>query len=154
MAPTQSWRDDPVCQAVERAVQAGIVVVASAGNHGQTHDGRLVLGSVTSPGISPYAITVGALRTQGTVDRSDDTVAPWSSKGPTMIDHLIKPDLVAPGSKIVSLMVPGSTLAHAVPRAPVIGQGEERLLPAERHQPGGGDGERRGGPAARVASRS
>ena len=47
-----------------------------------TEDGKTVLGSVTSPGISPYAITVGALRTQGTVDRSDDEVAPWSSKGP------------------------------------------------------------------------
>ena len=115
MSPTQSWRDDPVCQAVERAVKAGIVVVASAGNRGETDDGRQVLGSVTSPGISPYAITVGALRTQGTVDRSDDTIAPWSSKGPTLIDHLIKPDLVAPGSRVLSLMVPGSTLARQYP---------------------------------------
>ncbi len=64
MAPTQSYKDDPVCQAVERAVKAGIVVVVSAGNYGQAPDGRIILGSVTSPGISPYAITVGALRTQ------------------------------------------------------------------------------------------
>ena len=42
-APTQSYKDDPLCQAVERAVKAGIVVVASAGNHGQTPDGKLVL---------------------------------------------------------------------------------------------------------------
>ena len=65
-APTQSYKDDPICLAVERAVKAGLVVVASAGNYGQTPDGKLVFGSVTSPGISPYAITVGALRTQGT----------------------------------------------------------------------------------------
>jgi serine protease AprX len=110
MAPTQSWRDDPVCQAVERAVRAGLVVVASAGNYGQTEDGRTILGGVTSPGISPFAITVGALRTNGTVDPSDDYVAPWSSKGPTSVDRLIKPDLVAPGSKVVSLMSPGSAL--------------------------------------------
>ena len=34
MAPTQSYRDDPLCQAVERAARAGLVVVASAGNYG------------------------------------------------------------------------------------------------------------------------
>ena len=123
MAPTQSYKDDPVCQAVERAVRAGIVVVVSAGNYGQTPDGKIMLGSVTSPGISPYAITVGALRTNGTVDRDDDYVAPWSSKGPTHKDHLIKPDLVAPGSKIVSLLSPGSTLAKKYPERQVLGEG-------------------------------
>ena len=40
MAPTQSYRDDPLCQAVERAARAGLVVVASAGNYGQTEDGQ------------------------------------------------------------------------------------------------------------------
>ena len=50
MAPTQSYRDDPLCQAVERAARAGLVVVASAGNYGQTADGKTVLGSVTSRG--------------------------------------------------------------------------------------------------------
>src|SRR5687768_2580464 len=110
-APTQSYKDDPLCLAVERAVKAGLVVVASAGNYGQTDDGKLVFGSVTSPGISPYAITVGALRTQGTVDPLDDEVAPWSSKGPTLVDHIVKPDLVAPGSKIVSTAAEGSVLS-------------------------------------------
>ena len=41
---TQSYRDDPMGQAVERAVKAGIVVVASAGNRGETADGKTVLG--------------------------------------------------------------------------------------------------------------
>jgi serine protease AprX len=122
-APTQSWRFDPLCQAVERAVRAGIVVVTSAGNNGETLDHRPVMGAVTTPGISPYAITVGALRTNNTVERSDDVVAPWSSKGPTYIDHLIKPDLVAPGSRVVSLLSPGSTLARDFPERIVIGAG-------------------------------
>ena len=122
--PTQSWRYDPVCQAVERAVRAGIVVVVSAGNNGQTLDGaKQVFGSITSPGNSPYAVTVGALRTNGTADRSDDYVAPWSSKGPTYIDHVIKPDLVAPGSRVVSLLAPGSTLARENPERIVFGEG-------------------------------
>ncbi len=72
----QSYLDDPLCQAVERAARAGLVVVTSAGNLGQTEDGKTMLASVTSPGISPFAITVGAIRTQGTADRSDDALAP------------------------------------------------------------------------------
>ena len=150
MAPTQSYRDDPLCQAVERAARAGLVVVASAGNFGQTEDGRTVLGSVTSPGISPFAITVGALRTQGTADPSDDTVAPWSSRGPTKVDHIVKPDLVAPGSRIVSTAAAGGALMSQYPDRLVDGPGATRLLRDERDQHVGGGGERRGGAAAGV----
>src|SRR6266566_3872008 len=58
----QPYRDDPVCAAVERAVRAGILVVAAAGNHGEAADGRKkIIGAITSPGNSPYALTVGAL---------------------------------------------------------------------------------------------
>ena len=60
-------------------------------------------GTIASPAISPYAITVGAIRTQGTGDKSDDEVAPWSSKGPTLMADIIKPDLVAPGSESLDL---------------------------------------------------
>lgn len=127
-APTQSYKDDPLCLAVQRAVEAGIVVVASAGNYGQSPDGKLVYGSITSPGISPYAITVGALRTNDTLDRGDDEVAPWSSKGPTMIDHIVKPDLVAPGSKIVSAGVKTSTLATEHPERFLDGPGARDYL--------------------------
>ena len=76
---TQSWRDDPLCQAVERAYRAGITVVASAGNFGKAEDGRPVYGCITAPGNSPFAITVGALNTKGTPFRSDDEVASYSS---------------------------------------------------------------------------
>ena len=99
------------------------MVVASAGNYGESEDGKQVYGSITSPGISPYAITVGALRTQGTVDPSDDEVAPWSSKGPTMVDHIVKPDLVAPGSKIVSTAAAGATLMQQFPDRLIDGPG-------------------------------
>ncbi len=143
-APTQSYRDDPICQAVERAVRAGLVVVASAGNYGE-FEGKQVYGSVTSPGISPYAITVGALRTQGTVDPSDDEIAPWSSKGPTMVDHIVKPDLVAPGSKIVSTAAAGGDVDGAVSGSADRRPRRARLLLDERHEHGRGGGERGGG---------
>jgi len=106
---------DPLCQAVARAVQAGVVVVASAGNYGLTSTGAPVLGGITSPGNSPFAITVGAIDTAGTTTRADDTVAPYSSKGPTRYDLAVKPDVVAPGTKLVSLEANGSYLSKKYP---------------------------------------
>jgi serine protease AprX len=44
------------------------------------------------------------------VAREDDILAPYSAKGPTLVDQIVKPDLVAPGSFIVSLRAPGSRL--------------------------------------------
>jgi serine protease AprX len=114
---------DPLCRAVERAVAAGIVVVASAGNYGQTATGAPILGGVTSPGNSPAVITVGAVDTRGTVDRSDDVVAAYSSRGPTRFDFAVKPDVVAPGTRVVSLEVPGSYIAKTYPAWHVAGSG-------------------------------
>jgi len=113
--PIDSYVNDALCKAVAKATKAGIVVVASAGNFGQDQNGNKVYGSITSPGISPSAITVGATNTRGTDVRSDDTIAPFSSRGPTrshttdpltgavVYDNLAKPDLVAPGCRVISL---------------------------------------------------
>jgi serine protease AprX len=111
----QPSADDPICQAVERAYRAGLVVVVSAGNFGKSADGKKIYGGITTPGISPYALTVGALNTKGTSWPEDDEVASYSSRGPTLFDRLIKPDLVAPGNKIESLAAPGSTLVTKYP---------------------------------------
>jgi hypothetical protein len=62
-------------------------------------------------------LTIGAASHNGTVDRRDDTVAPFSSMGPSAIDQVQKPDLVAPGVGIESLADPGSTLFAAKPEA-------------------------------------
>jgi serine protease AprX len=115
---------DPLCQAVARAVQAGVVVVASAGNYGVTSTGQPVLGGITSPGNSPFAITVGAIDTAGTVTRSDDTVAAYSSKGPSRYDLAVKPDVVAPGTRIVSLEAQGSYLSKNYPSWHIAGAGK------------------------------
>ena len=115
---------DPLCQAVARAVQAGVVVVASAGNYGVTSTGAPVLGGITSPGNSPYAITVGATDTKATITRADDTVAAYSSKGPTAYDLAVKPDVVAPGTRIVSLEAQGSYLARNYPSWHIAGSGK------------------------------
>jgi hypothetical protein len=125
---TESCSTDPLCQAVNQAVQAGIVVVVAAGNAGKAADGGAILGGISSPGNSPYAITVGALNTGGTVDRSDDTVATFSSRGPTAYDLAVKPDLVAPGTKIISLQADGSFLPAMYPSIHVAGSGSNAYM--------------------------
>jgi serine protease AprX len=106
----ESYNTDPLTLAAKRAVEAGIVVVASAGNMGRAADGSPQYGAIGAPGNAPWVLTVGASSTQGTLTRSDDTVAAYSSRGPTMIDYAAKPDLVAPGTGIVSLSNSASRL--------------------------------------------
>src|SRR6185503_2327007 len=126
-APTQGWRDDPICQAVERLWHEGVLVAAAAGNWGKSADGRKVYQSIKTPGICPHAITVGALNTKGTPYRSDDEVASYSSLGPTAFDHLLKPDLVAPGNKVLGLAAPGSRLVKEHPEL-LVGSGPNTRL--------------------------
>jgi serine protease AprX len=107
----ESYVLDPLCQAVEAAWKAGLVVVVAAGNQGRDNSyGQMGYTMINAPGNDPYVITVGAMNSMGTPSKSDDVVATYSSKGPTAIDHIIKPDLMAPGNKIPSLLVTGSTL--------------------------------------------
>src|SRR3984957_1596068 len=93
----ESYKLDPVCQAVEQAWKSGIVVVVAAGNNGR-YQATNGYGTVTSPGNDPYVITVGAMKTMGTPTRVDDLMASYSSKGPTALDAISKPDVVAPGN--------------------------------------------------------
>ena len=124
----QSYRDDPLCDAVERAVAAGIVVVAAAGNQGSSTDGNPVFGTVNSPANSPSALTIGAVDMHETPQRSDDTIAKYSAKGPTRYDLLVKPDLVAPGTRLVSAEAAGSYLAQAFPERHVAGSGANAFM--------------------------
>jgi serine protease AprX len=106
------YAKDPLCQAVESAWKSGIVVVAAAGNYGRVSlNGSDGYGTISAPGNDPLVITVGAMKANGTSSRGDDQIASYSSKGPTTFDHVVKPDLVAPGNAVVSLADLGSTLA-------------------------------------------
>jgi len=114
----ESYTLDPLCQAVEQAWQAGIVVVVAAGNDGRDNSaGTNGYATITAPGNDPYVLTVGAMKSMGTPTRSDDLIASYSSKGPTAIDHIVKPDLVAPGNLVVSLNGKSTTgLAQQYPQ--------------------------------------
>jgi serine protease AprX len=111
----ESYTTDPLTLAARRAVEAGLVVVSAAGNLGKAADGSPQYGGIGAPGNAPWVITVGASSENGTADRSDDTVAPFSSRGPGAIDLQSKPDLVAPGVGIESLAEAGSTLYTTKP---------------------------------------
>ena len=100
------YRSDVLAYAVERLWRDGIVVVAAAGNGGA---GAQIL---DMPAHDPFVIAAGASDTKGTVDPADDRVADFSSRSRTRV-----PDVVAPGTSIVSLRVPGSTLDAEFPAA-------------------------------------
>jgi serine protease AprX len=109
-AVTESYTTDPLTLAAKRVVDAGVVVVTAAGNLGKNKvTGLPQYGAITAPGNAPWVLTVGAYSHQGTVTRIDDKMAPYSSRGPTARDFVAKPDVVATGTGIVSLAVPGST---------------------------------------------
>jgi serine protease AprX len=127
-AVAESAVTDPLCRAVKRAVDAGLVVVVSAGNYGQTATGAPILGGISSPGNSQYALTVGAVDTMGTESRTDDRIAPYSSKGPTRFDFAVKPDVVAPGTRITSLESPGSYIVSTYPTWHVAGSAKNAYL--------------------------
>ncbi|HEX9765443.1 MAG TPA: S8 family peptidase [Nitriliruptorales bacterium] len=110
---SRSFVVDPLNHAVQRAWDAGIVVVVSASNSGP---GAHTIGK---PGDDPWVITVGALDRRGSATTSDDAIPGWSGRGPTHGHAIPKPDLVAPGVGIVSLRAPGSTVDAANPEARV-----------------------------------
>ena len=144
----QSYRDDPMCEAVERAVHAGIVVVVAAGNRGKDAEGHSVHGLIESPGIDPHVITVGALNTKNTARRSDDLLATYSSKGPTLVDGFLKPDIAAPGNKIVSAEAQGASLVANYPALHASGSGADAYATPQRDEHGDGGRERRSGAGA------
>lgn len=100
-----NYWDDPLNKAVMKAWQAGIVVVASAGNKGSE---PMTIGV---PGNVPYIITVGAMTDDYTAfNYSDDKVASFSGAGPTA-EGFVKPDVIAPGGHISGLMSFDSQIA-------------------------------------------
>jgi serine protease AprX len=109
----ESYWTDPLTLAAKAVTDKGITIVAAAGNLGKNAAGVKQYGGITAPGNAPWVLTVGASSTMGTLTRLDDTMASYSSRGPTYKDFGAKPDLVAPGTGTVSLAVPGSTFYYS-----------------------------------------
>jgi serine protease AprX len=110
-ATPQSYKSSPIDAAVERLWQAGIVVVASAGNYATNGQPS---GVVFAPANDPFVVTVGAADLNGTQSSSDDFAAPWSAYGYTY-DGFRKPEIGAPGRNMVAAVPTASTLALGRP---------------------------------------
>jgi len=106
------YQADPLSQALESLWRKGITIVTPAGNDGPD------AGTIASPGDDPLLLTIGAADEAGTSDRGDDVVAPWSARGPTA-QGVDKPDLVAPGTRVIGLRTPGSAIDTTYPQARV-----------------------------------
>jgi serine protease AprX len=109
----QSYKNDPLDAAVEYAWQKGIVVVAASGNRGDT------AGAVQyAPANDPFVISVGG--SDESADYGKGERAAWSSTGTTQ-DGFAKPDVMAPGAHIVSVLSPSSAFTTLCPNCAIGG---------------------------------
>ena len=107
----ESVDTDPMVAAAEALWDQGMVVVVAAGNFGRAGNATIM-----SPGNSRKVITVGSLTDNGTgSDFSDDYVSTFSSRGPTQGDLVLKPDLVAPGNRLVAAIPREAKLRDDLP---------------------------------------
>jgi serine protease AprX len=109
----QSYKYDPLDAAVEYAWQHGIVVVAAAGNRGAASDAVKY-----APANDPFVISVGGADEGGDYGKGER--ADWSSAGTTQ-DGFAKPEVMAPGAHIVSVLAPGSAFAQLCPACVIDG---------------------------------
>ncbi len=105
-----SFREDPLSVAAQILWDSGVVVCTSAGNNGPEYSW------VSSPGINPNIITVGALQSCGGAISAAEPLSVFSSRGLSK-DGNRGPDFVAPGTGIISLNAdlafnPKSSLAY------------------------------------------
>lgn len=117
-----SYLDDPICEAVEAATAAGILVCAAVGNAGHTPRH-----AVLPPAASPSALSVGGFNDRNRLSRKG--IEPYqSSYGPTT-DGLQKPELVAPSIWLAAPLLPGTPTAQQAGLLSLLMQTEDSRLP-------------------------
>jgi serine protease AprX len=117
---TQPYQLDPLAYAVEQAWKAGIVVVAAAGNSG--YQRGVSAQGLADPAYDPQILSVGGADTMGTATPWDDQVASYSASAASCSSSCRAPDLIAPGTHMQSLRVPGSYIDQNNPAGVVSDQ--------------------------------
>jgi serine protease AprX len=102
------YSTDPLNYAVQRAWRSGLVVVVAASNRGPSAE------TISKPADDPLVLSVGAVDDRETPATSDDRLPLFSGRGPTA-HGLAKPDVVAPGGRVIGLRAPGSTIEQVAP---------------------------------------
>ena len=102
----QDYEVDPLAYAVEKAWDAGIVVVVASGNDGND-------AALRNPATDPFVLAVGASDPNGSPGSHDDTVLSFANCG--VGERTV--DVIAPGRSIASLRVPDSFIDWAFPEA-------------------------------------
>lgn len=116
-----SYLTDPLCQAAEEAVRAGIVVIVAVGNKGH-EPGHPVI----PPANDPAVISVGGLDDQNQLDWNGYRMY-QSSYGPT-IDGLQKPEIIAPSIWLAAPILPGTQVADQAGLLDALNQASDRRL--------------------------
>lgn len=115
---TQSYHTSALDAAVEILWFNGVVVVAATGNKDASNGFNPVM---AAPANDPFIITVGASDEKGDSTRKNDNIARFTAYDQTG-DGFVKPDLMAPGVEIISLLAPTSNWGLSNPER-VIGNG-------------------------------
>jgi serine protease AprX len=100
--PTHPLRGNAVDEAVDALVEAGVTVVAAAGNDG--------VRALVPPGTAPAALTIGGLDDRNTLDHAARAL--WHGNYGSTADGAAKPELVAPSLWVVAPVLPGTALAR------------------------------------------
>lgn len=116
-----SYLDDPICEGVEAATRAGILVCAAVGNAGNSPRHPVI-----PPASSPSALSVGGFNDRNRLSRFGLT--PYqSSYGPT-VDGLQKPEIVAPSIWVAAPLLPETTTAQQAALFSLLLQTEDARL--------------------------
>jgi subtilisin family serine protease len=116
-----SYKNDPLCIMAWKLVDSGIVAVAAAGNNGKNSSDQKIYGNIHSPATSRRRLLSARPIPTERMRAMNDVITSYSSRGPTRsywtdssgvkhYDNIIKPDLVAPGNKLLAAQSPGNLL--------------------------------------------
>lgn len=100
--PVEPLAGNPVDRAVRRLTEAGIVVVAAAGNSGARH--------LLPPATAPEALTIGGLDDRSLLDHASARL--WHSNYGETASGAWKPELVAPSIWVAAPVLPGTAVSH------------------------------------------